>query len=380
MTHPYSRTLRAALVFMVAFALTVLGSDVLLMSQAPQGRGAGGRQGGAEPSGPPVTLKGTLQRVKVHGKSLEGNLLRETPAPEVSIYLPPSYAAEKTRRYPVVYLLHGYTGTDLSYFNNNGGPRFLPAIAERVFAAGGAREMILVMPNAMTVFGGSMYSNSVAVGDWESYVADDLVAYMDKHYRTIPARDARGLGGHSMGGYGTIRIAMKRPDVFAAIYALSSCCLNEISVRGGRAGQPSAVESIKTLEEARGNRGAQNTLVRAAAWSPNPANPPLFVDLPTKDGEVVPAIAAKWAANSPMAMLDQYVPNLKTFKAIALDIGLQDTLISGNRLLVEAMTRYGIAHTFETYEGDHGNRIPQRMEEKVLPYFSAKLSFQQPGR
>jgi S-formylglutathione hydrolase FrmB len=380
MTHPYSRTLRAALVFMVAFALTVLGSDVLLMSQAPQGRGAGGRQGGAEPSGPPVTLKGTLQRVKVHGKSLEGNLLRETPAPEVSIYLPPSYAAEKTRRYPVVYLLHGYTGTDLSYFNNNGGPRFLPAIAERVFAAGGAREMILVMPNAMTVFGGSMYSNSVAVGDWESYVADDLVAYMDKHYRTIPARDARGLGGHSMGGYGTIRIAMKRPDVFAAIYALSSCCLNEISVRGGRAGQPSAVESIKTLEEARGNRGAQNTLVRAAAWSPNPANPPLFVDLPTKDGEVVPAIAAKWAANSPMAMLDQYVPNLKTFKAIALDIGLQDTLISGNRLLVEAMTRYGIAHTFETYEGDHGNRIPQRMEEKVLPYFSAKLSFQQPSR
>jgi S-formylglutathione hydrolase FrmB len=380
MTHRYSRTLRAAPVFVVAFALTVLGGDVLLMSQAPQGRGAGGRQGGAEPAGPPVTLKGTLQRVKVHGTSLEGNLLGETPAPEVSIYLPPSYAAEKTRRYPVVYLLHGYTGTDLSYFNNNGGPRFLPAIAERVFAAGGAREMILVMPNAMTVFGGSMYSNSVAVGDWESYVADDLVAYMDKTYRTIPARDARGLGGHSMGGYGTIRIAMKRPEVFAAIYALSSCCLNEISVRAGRAGEPSAVESIKTLEEARGNRGAQNTLVRAAAWSPNPANPPLFVDLPTKNGEVVPVIAAKWAANSPMAMLDQYVPNLKTFKAIALDIGLQDTLISGNRLLVEAMTRYGIAHTFDTYEGDHGNRIPQRMEEKVLPYFSAKLSFQQPGR
>jgi S-formylglutathione hydrolase FrmB len=325
-------------------------------------------------------LKGKLERVKVHGRALEGNLLGETPAPDVSIYVPPSYATDKARRYPVVYLLHGYTGTDLSYFNNNGNARFLPAIAERAFAAGTSREMILVMPNAMNAFGGSMYSNSVTTGDWESYIADDLVAYMDKNYRTITTRAGRGLGGHSMGGYGTIRIAMKRPDVFAAVYALSSCCLNEASVRGGRGGQPSPAESIRTLEEARGNRGAQNTLVRAAAWSPNPANPPLYLDLPTKNGEVVPAVAAKWAANSPMAMLDQYVPNLKKLKAIALDIGLQDGLITGNRLLVEAMTRYGIAHTFETYEGDHGNRIPQRMEEKVLPFFSAQLSSEQPRR
>jgi S-formylglutathione hydrolase FrmB len=360
-----------------AFAVAAGGGTAL--SQAPaQGAGRGGGQ--AAPQGPPVALKGTLERVKVHGKSLEGNLLGESAEPEVSIYLPPSYATDRNRRYPVVYLLHGYTGTDLGYFGNNGGPRFLPGIAERVYASAAAREMILVMPNCMNAYGGCMYSNSVTAGDWEGYVADDLVAYMDKNYRTIPMRAARGLAGHSMGGYGTIRIGMKRPDVFAAIYALSSCCLNEGTVRGGRAGQPSAAESIKTKEEARGNRGAQGTLARAAAWAPNPASPPLFLDLPTKNGEVVPAVAVKFAANSPVAMLDQYVPNLKKLKAIALDIGLQDGLISGNRLLVEAMTRYGIVHTFETYEGDHGNRIPQRMEEKVLPFFSAQLSFEQPRR
>jgi hypothetical protein len=72
-------------------------------------------------------------------------------------------------------------------------------------------------------------------------------------------------------------------------------------------------------------------------------------------------------------MLDQYVPNLKKYKAIALDIGLQDNLITSNKVLVEAMTRFGIPHTFETYEGDHGNRIPQRLEEKVLPFFSKHL-------
>ena len=153
--------------------------------------------------------------------------------------------------------------------------------------------MILVMPNGMNAYGGSMYSNSVTTGDWEGYIAEDLVAYMDKNYRTIATRDGRGLAGHSMGGYGTIRIGMKRPDVFSAIYALSSCCLNEGSVRGGRAGQPSAAEAIKTPEEARGNRGAQGDLARAAAWAPNPSNPPLYLDLPRKNGEVVPAVAVK---------------------------------------------------------------------------------------
>jgi hypothetical protein len=93
--------------------------------------------------------------------------------------LPPSYATERNRRYPVVYLLHGYTGTDLGYFGPTG--RQAHVIAERVFAAGNANEMILVMPNCMNVFGGCMYSSSVTTGDWESYVAVDLVAYMDEH-------------------------------------------------------------------------------------------------------------------------------------------------------------------------------------------------------
>jgi S-formylglutathione hydrolase len=324
----------------------------------------------------PVALKGTLERVKVHGRSLEGNLLGETASPEVSIYLPPSYRTDRNRRYPVIYLLHGYTGTDLGYFGPTG--RQLHVIAERVFGSGAAREMILVMPNCMNAFGGCMYSNSVTAGNWEGYVAEDLVAYIDKTYRTIPTRDARGLGGHSMGGYGALRIAMKRPDVFAAIYALSSCCLNEGTVRPGRGGGPSPAELVKSVDEVRGSRGgAQGTLARAAAWAPNPQNPPLYVDLPTKNGEVVPDVAVRWAANSPVAMLDQYVPNLKKYKALALDIGLQDGLITSNQVFVDRLKRFGIPHTYETYEGDHGNRIPQRLEEKVLPFFSQHLSFEQ---
>jgi S-formylglutathione hydrolase len=373
MTPHLSRTVIG---FVAAFAVSA-GAGEPLWSQGTAS--APGVQAPEAAPAPPPPIKGKLLRVKVHGKSLAGNLLGESAEPEVSIYLPPSYATDSNRRYPVVYLLHGYTGTDLGYFGNRT-DRFVPAIAERVFAAGTAREMILVMPNGMNAFGGSMYSNSVTTGDWEGYIAEDIVAYMDKTYRTIATREARGLAGHSMGGYGTIRIAMKRPDVFSSIYALSSCCLNEGSVRGGRAGQPSAAETVKSIEAARGNRGAQGELARAAAWAPNPTNPPFFLDLPRKNGEVVPAVAAKYAANSPVAMLDQYVPNLKKLKAIALDIGLQDGLIAGNRVLVDGFTRFDIAHTFETYEGDHGSKVPQRLEEKVLPFFSAQLAFAQPRR
>lgn len=360
--HPL---LLIALVIGSASALT----SVSLRAQGPAGAG----QTPAATAAPPVALKGTLERIKVRGKSLEGNLMKESAEPEVSIYLPPSYQRERARRYPVVYLLHGYTNSDLGYFGPDG--RQLDVIAERVFGAGTAREMILVMPNCMNAYGGCMYSNSVTAGDWEGYIAEDLVAYMDSHYRTLAARASRGLAGHSMGGYGTLRIAMKRPDVFSAIYALSSCCLNEGTVRPPRDGAPSAAETVKTVEEARGNRAAQGTLARAAAWAPNPANPPLYLDLPTKNGEVQPDVAVKWAANSPVALLDQYVVNLKKYTAIALDIGLQDNLITSNQVFVDALKRYGVAHTYQTYEGDHGNRIPQRLEEHVLPFFSQHLSF-----
>jgi S-formylglutathione hydrolase FrmB len=363
-----SRTWQILAPFLFVFAFMPFASQ-LPLAQAPAGSNG-------DPA-LPVVLQGKLERVKVHGKSLEGNLLGETSAPDVSIYLPPSYTTERNRRYPVLYLLHGYTGTDLSYFGPTG--RQAHVIAERVFAGRAAREMILVMPNAMNAYGGSMYSSSVTTGNWEGYIAEDLVAYMDQNYRTIPVRDARGLAGHSMGGYGTIRIGMKRPDVFAAIYALSSCCLNEGTVRP-RTDGPSPAESIRSIEEARGNRQAQGTLARAAAWAPNPDNPPLYLDLPTRNGEVVPEVAVKWAANSPVAMLDQHVPNLKTLKAIALDIGLQDGLITGNRLLVERMKRFGIAHTFETYEGDHGNKVAERFEKSVLPFFSTHLVFEQSRR
>ena len=112
----------------------------------------------------------------------------------------------------------------------------------------------------------------------------------------------------------------------------------------------------------------------AAAWSRNPKNPPLFLDLPFKNGEVQAHIVAKWHANAPLAMVDQYVSSLRQYRAIAMDAGTKDQPIAGTvATLHDVLTGYGIEHTYETYEGDHVNRAAERLGKKVLPFFAGTL-------
>jgi enterochelin esterase-like enzyme len=317
---------------------------------------------------------GKLDQIRVHGAALDGNLSGDDATRDVFVYLPPSYAREPKRRYPVVYFLHGYTTTAQAYV------KFvdLPQSADAAIAAGG-REMIIVLPDAFTKWSGSMYSNSVTTGDWEGYVANDLVTYVDAHYRTSAKRESRGLSGHSMGGYGTWRIGMKRPDVFGALYAMSSCCLLIDPARGGdpvtRPPRPSGQSGESPPPPPSGAAAAfANALsAQAAAWAPNPDNPPNYFDLPTKNGEVDPLIAGKWLANSPLLLVDQYVPSLKRYRAIALDVGNKDPLGADNVKLDAELTRLRIQHGYELYDGDHTNRVKERFASKVLPFFSEHL-------
>jgi len=318
---------------------------------------------------------GTVEKVSVHGAALQGNLEGDSPARDVYIYLPPSYASNRNQRYPVVYLLHGYGLTAERWMSFTK----LAEAADKDIAAGTMREMILVNPDAFTKYSGSMYSSSPTTGDWESYIADDLVSYVDRHYRTIANRMSRGLGGHSMGGYGTIRIGMKRPDVFSSLYIMSACCLMNapFPVNGNRGAGPrgeGARGEARGEGQGRGRGGFGNVQAAlAAAFSPNPKNPPDFFDNPTKDGELQPLVVAKWAAASPLAMIDQYVTNLKKYGAIMGEVGAQDGLAAANLQMDQIFTNFGITHTFETYDGDHTNRVVERIEQKVLPFFSKNL-------
>lgn len=332
-----------------------------------------------EPSGPlaPVSpLKGTLDRITVHGESLVDNLAGDTPDRPVSIYLPPGYDASPDRRYPVVYVLHGFTDNDLRWFGWEEHFVNVPAAFERALEAGTVSEMILVMPNAYTAYAGSMYSSSVTTGDWETYVADELVAWIDDHYRTVADRASRGLTGHSMGGYGAVRIAMKRPDVFSSFYAMSPCCMQP-RTGGGGAGMARLEQIARPADLEDADFGTKAMFASAAAWSPNPENPPFYLDLPVKDGEPRPGVFARWNANAPLATVHQYIPSLRKYRAIALDSGAQDGgITSATRELGEILTMYGIDHTTEIYDpGNHISHVDERVEQHVLPFFSRNLAF-----
>jgi enterochelin esterase-like enzyme len=318
----------------------------------------------------PAPAKGTLERITVHGRALENNLEGDSPDRPVVVYLPPSYATDVRRRYPVLYFLHGYTATAEAYVKSLA----VPDSIDRAIAAGAA-EMIVVIPDAFTKYSGSMFSNSPTTGDWETFIARDLTEVIDTRYRTVASRAGRGLAGHSMGGYGTMRIGMKQPAAFAALYAMSSCCLmNDPGARGAGPGpRGDGRGDGRGAGAGRGGAMANALSAQAAAWAPNTKTPPFF-DLPTKDGEIQPLIAAKWIANSPLVMVDQYVPALKSMRAIALDVGNQDPFVGTNTQLGESLARLGVTHTFEVYDGDHGNRIRERFESQVLRFFSQHLT------
>lgn len=313
----------------------------------------------------------STERIKIHGKSLEGNLEGDAVDRDVIVFLPPSYSKDKHRRYPVVYALHGYSIGAEQWTHEI----HVPQTIEGAFVQG-AKEMIVVLPDSKTVHNGSMYSSSVTTGDFENFIAHDVVAYVDAHYRTIPERLARGLVGHSMGGYGATRIGMKHSDVFGSLYIMSPCCL---APRTGGPRNPEiekALESVKTpADSAKLQFFARAQLASAAAWSPDPKNPPLFLDLPFKDGVEQPDVLAKWTANAPLAFIDQYIDQLRRYRAISIDVGDQDGLRNDTTRLHDVLDKYGIANGFEIYHGTHTSAVADRFQNHVMPFFSKNLCF-----
>jgi enterochelin esterase-like enzyme len=307
------------------------------------------------------------ENIKIHGAALEGNLENDAVDRDAIVFLPPSYATEKSRRYPVVYAVHGYSIGAEQWSKEI----HVPQTIEGALAQG-AQDMIVVLPDSKTVHNGSMYSSSATTGDFERYIAHDLVAYMDAHYRTIPKRSSRGLVGHSMGGYGASRIGMKHSDVFGSLYIMSPCCM---SARGAGPSNPEnekALEAVKTAaDSAKLPFGLRAQLASAAAWSPNPKNPPMYLDLPI--GAAQQEVLAKWAANAPLAFVDQYIGSLKQYKAIAIDVGDQDGLRVGAAKLHEILDTYGVANTFEIYPGTHTSAVAVRFQNFVMPFFGKNL-------
>jgi enterochelin esterase-like enzyme len=301
----------------------------------------------------------------MHSPSIEGNLEGNPAERGVYVVTPPGYDEHADKRYPVVYFLHGYWVEPPAYeelFD-------LGSAVDQASAEG--NEVIFVLPSGYSKHRGSFYSNSPTTGNYEGFIGEDLVAWVDANFRTLARRESRGLAGHSMGGYGATRIGMKYSDTFAALYIMSA---------GGNLGtltieeaQQAAADDGTVPEDAQFG-GVQGILSRFAAWSPDPNNPPNYIYAGLlEDGSFDPLVEARFAANSTLVLLPQYVDALKSYNAIKLDCGDQDGLLAGNRMFVAELDRFGIPHEWEIYNGGHGDKVSPRLRNDVLPFFGRNL-------
>lgn len=231
--------------------------------------------------------EGRLLHETVHGLSLEKNVTGDAADRSVAIYLPPSYDSSPNRRYPVVYLLHGIADTEkeftVAWKKQNVEWGTVQALMNRGIAEGRLKEMIIVMPDQRTKMMGSFYTNSSATGNWEDFTTKDLVSYVDQKYRTLARSESRGIAGHSMGGYGAIKLGMKHPDIFSVVYGMNPAVLGwaaDVSLEEPGFG---ILLQLKTFDDVfKGGFYAVGGMCLAQAFSPNPSRPPFYVDLPFK--------------------------------------------------------------------------------------------------
>lgn len=316
------------------------------------------------------------------------NLLGDPAEAPVMTYLPPSYDQSPRRRYPVVYLLHGFTGTAEGEWGPKGYD--VPGLLDSLIAARAAGEMIVVMPTAFNRFSGSFYVNSATNGDWEKFITVDLVGYIDHRYRTIAKPESRGIAGHSMGGYGSFYLSMRHGGtIYGAMYALSACCSRastalDASHAGAQWDTVATLRSFDVLDHS--GFFVKAIAALSAAFSPDPARPPFFFDLEQvrRNGQwhTDPAVRQKWDAHSTLLMVPAHRAALRQMRGIAFDIGEQDQGVAPAEIMAmdSAMSRAGVPHVFEIYQGDHVNKIRERLRDRAFPFFTRTLVFQQAGQ
>jgi enterochelin esterase-like enzyme len=325
--------------------------------------------------------RGRVIEDTIRARSLAGNLYGDSPNRIVVVYLPPSYSSNTARRYPVIYLLHGFDVGPRQWERMTTQTFGIQPAMDSLIASGVVREMIVVMPDAQTRLGGSFYTNSTAAGNWDDFIAKELVTFIDGKYRTVARPESRGLAGHSMGGYGALTIGMRHAGaVFGAVYSMSACC-TRMTREDGLAMQsvwPALAASVAT--GAAPAAPLKPLIALAAALSPDTMRPPLFVDLPfaAVDGHVVviDSVFNRWIANTPYDMLPRYRDELRRLRGLALDVGTRDQEVLPALVQMDsALTRAGIAHTFDAFDGGHVDHIGVRLTGAVFPFFSRTLTF-----
>ncbi len=308
--------------------------------------------------------QGTVQIIKHASESLKDNPLGDKSVRDLCVYLPPEYE-NGTKRFPVVYCLTGFTGRGKMLLNDSA---FTPNLATRMNLLIGENRiepMIVVMPDCFTHYGGSQYINSSATGDYEDYLTEEIVSFIDENFRTIKDKNARAVMGKSSGGYGALIYGLRHADLFGLICSTSGDAYFELCYlpdfpKAFRAIKGKPKEFIEKFwrEEKKGKDdfAALNIIGMSACYSPNPESEIGF-DLPfdLETGEIRADVWARWLENDPTRLVGKSVEMLKSLNLLYIDAGTRDefALDLGARILCKKLKDSGIEYIHEEFDDGH---------------------------
>jgi S-formylglutathione hydrolase FrmB len=330
-----------------------------------------------------------MSSCQVDAPSLAGNMLGDPATLSTYVLTPIDYETSGIR-YPVVYMLAGYTdpATGIAYS--------LEAAPEP--NQGSPVNPIIVVVSGVNAFGGGFYVNSTVSGNWEDAIAKDLVAYVDTSYRSIAKPASRGIAGTSMGGFGAVNIAMHRADVFGSLFALSAGLFDPDGAQA-RLGDPAVIQEALSIQKQvaglspaaaatelkdliKVSEGIQFEFAYGAAFAPDPEDPALMqFPFRIENGQTVrdDALWTKWEAGfgGLTAKLQQYRANLQKLRGVAVDYGTLDEyawIPKGDHYFAGLLQNAGIDVVETTFVGGHEDHVGERLVNQMLPFMSAKLS------
>lgn len=329
-----------------------------------------------------VGQTGVIDRLVIPADSLKGNLLGDPVVQPALVYLPTGYAQQPMRRYPVLYMLHGFSLhsilNDWAEVISESMDAFVRAHPEKAF--------IVVIPNGANSVHGSFYLDSKVNGNWEHFISADLVGYIDAHYRTIPDRKSRAIAGHSMGGFATLRLIMLHPDTFAVGYAMSPCCLDlqaDMTDSNPAWRVVLRMDSIADIQAAADKDEFWPVALSAFALAASPdVRASRKADLPYKlsDDKVVgvPAVINRWRAIMPLGMVTDHRDALAQATGIAIDYGYQDEFSHIPITCLQfgdELQSFHIPIWIEGYNGNHNDGVPPRVSSRLIPFVAEHIQF-----
>ena len=316
-----------------------------------------------------VPLQGRFDEIIFPSEVLKGNALGDPSERPLWVYLPPKYDEDATRRYPTVYMIQGLTGQLDMWRNRSPFRKNFPELVDELFSDGKTPPCIVVWVDCWTSLGGSQFLDSPATGKYHTYLNDEIVSWVDAHYRTLPERDHRGIAGKSSGGYGAMITPMLRPDLWGGLAThagdalFETCYLPDFrqSVRILRDSYQGSFERFWQEFHTRPAFAKENDAYLLTDWcmaACYSADSDGTVHLPynAQTGELQLDIWERWLTLDPVRMAPQHAESLRTMKAIYIDAGKRDQyfLDLGAEAFRQVLERIGVQNVFfELFDATH---------------------------